>query len=174
MSARVKAAGESRGSKLDGSFPMLPRKEVIRRHAGKVHKTVKASPSPASRHPIGAVEMEQSKARCREVNERAAGVFLAVNEETREFRETGVMSDDQQCLYGRRYLFQKILHCADIGVVDHICDFAGRFSRKFPCHDIERFARAPGWRNKGEFGHETGCMTISAHARRIGGASRRQ
>ena len=106
--------------------------------------------------------------------ERGTSAFPAVHEKTREFRKTWIVPGDQQGFYGRGYSLKKVPQLIGIGAVKQIFDFAGRFLRKFPQHDIERVARAPGRRNKGEFGNKTGCVTISAHARRIGASPLRQ
>jgi hypothetical protein len=74
---------------------------------------------------------------------------LAIHEITHELRETRIMSDDQQGLYGRRCVFKKVAKDIDIGAVEQIFDLAGGLSRKFLQHAIERLACSPGRRNKG-------------------------
>lgn len=75
--------------------------------------------------------------------ERGIGV-LAVHEITSKFRETRIMPDDQQGVYGSGCSFNKAAQDINIGSVEQIFDFAGRFLRKFLQHAIERVARTPG------------------------------
>jgi hypothetical protein len=108
------------------------------------------------------------------MTERGVAAFPAAHENTREFRKAWIMPGDQQGFYRRGCAFKKVSQLIGIGAVKQIFDFAGRFLRKFPQHDIERVARAPGRRNKGELGNETSCVTIGAHARRISASPLRQ
>ena len=54
------------------------------------------------------------------------------------------MPDDQQGVYGSGCSFNKAAQDINIGSVEQIFDFAGRFLRKFLQHAIERVARTPG------------------------------
>ena len=151
---------------------MLTREEIVRGHAGKIHETLQSSATVRRLDPITASEVDQSKARGREVDKR--GACRAAQEEMGEFRETWIVANHQQSFYGNGYSLQNVSEGFDIAVVEQILDVAGWFLREFPRHDVQRFARAPGRRNNCEIWTKTGSAAIDAHSRGIGTASFRQ
>jgi len=153
---------------------ILRRKQVVRRQAGEVHETFQPAAARSGADPVAAREMDQGKARRREIAERRTGSFAPIDEQMREFGKSWIVPNDHHGFYGWGKAFKKTSQGIDIRVVEPIIDFAGWFLRKFPQHDIERFASPAGGRNEGELGDKTGCMTISAHACRISAPSRRQ
>jgi hypothetical protein len=155
-----------------GADFILSRSTVMRRQAGKIHETVQPAATGGSLAQVAAREVDHCQARRRE--KAGHGAIPAAHEQTREFAKTRVMPDDQKGFYRGGRSGKKILQGVNAGVVERSFEFAGRFLRQFTQNHVERIARAPCRRNKGEIENESGCAKIGAHSRRVGAAMRRQ